>query len=47
MVQVAIAGGTGNLGRTLVDALVANGKHQVFVLSRQVRTDQVFGSQEQ
>ncbi|KLU84770.1 hypothetical protein MAPG_03806 [Magnaporthiopsis poae ATCC 64411] len=34
MVVVAIAGGTGNVGRFLVDAIVATGKHDVKVLSR-------------
>jgi nucleoside-diphosphate-sugar epimerase len=33
---VAIAGGTGGLGRTLVDAIKARGKHEVLVLSRRV-----------
>lgn len=37
MVRVAIAGGTGNLGRTLVDAIVERGGHEVFVLSRKVQ----------
>lgn len=36
MVRVAIAGGTGNLGRTLVDAIVERGGHEVFVISRKV-----------
>lgn len=31
---VAIAGGTGGLGRALVDAIKAQGKHEVIVLSR-------------
>jgi NAD(P)-dependent dehydrogenase (short-subunit alcohol dehydrogenase family) len=33
---VAVAGGTGNLGRTIVKALVDSGKFQVFVLGRKV-----------
>jgi uncharacterized protein YbjT (DUF2867 family) len=33
---VAIAGGTGGLGRALIDAIKAQGKHQVVVLSRKV-----------
>lgn len=36
MVVVAVAGGTGNVGRFLVDAIVATGKHDVKVLSRKV-----------
>lgn len=36
MVRVAIAGGTGNLGRTLVDAIVDTGEHDLFVISRGV-----------
>ncbi|RKK31762.1 hypothetical protein BFJ67_g15080, partial [Fusarium oxysporum f. sp. cepae] len=35
---VAIAGGTGGLGRTLVDAIKARGKHEVLVLSRRNMT---------
>ncbi|KAM0346401.1 hypothetical protein ACHAPU_005465 [Fusarium lateritium] len=35
MVTVAVAGGTGNVGRSIVEAIVAAGKHQVIVLSRQ------------
>ncbi|KIX93964.1 uncharacterized protein Z520_10301 [Fonsecaea multimorphosa CBS 102226] len=34
MVTVAVAGGTGDLGRTIVDALKASPKHQVIVLAR-------------
>ena len=36
MVRVAIAGGTGGLGRTLTEAIAETGKHQVYVLSRKV-----------
>lgn len=36
MVTIAVAGGTGNVGRSIVEAIVAAGKHQVIVLSRQV-----------
>jgi len=36
MAIVAVAGGTGNIGRTIVDAILATGKHQVKVLSRKV-----------
>ncbi|KAL8988745.1 MAG: hypothetical protein Q9169_008504, partial [Polycauliona sp. 2 TL-2023] len=34
MVHIAVAGGTGGLGRTIVDALSDGGQHSVFVLSR-------------
>jgi NAD dependent epimerase/dehydratase family enzyme len=37
MVRVAIAGGTGHLGRTLVEGLVESGDHDIFVLTRAVR----------
>jgi uncharacterized protein YbjT (DUF2867 family) len=33
---VAVAGGTGNMGRTIVDALVASKKHKTVILSRKV-----------
>lgn len=36
MVVVAVAGGTGGLGRMLVDAVVATGKHDVKILARKV-----------
>jgi nucleoside-diphosphate-sugar epimerase len=36
MVTVAVAGGTGKVGRTIVEAIIAAGKHQVIVLSREV-----------
>ena len=36
MVKVAIAGGTGGLGREVIDALLAKDKHQIIVLTRQV-----------
>ncbi|KAG7426751.1 Oxidoreductase BOA1 [Fusarium oxysporum f. sp. raphani] len=35
---VAVAGGTGGLGRALVDAIKAHGKHEVLVLSRKNTT---------
>lgn len=34
--KIAVAGGTGGLGRTIVDALVTAGDHEVLVLSRKV-----------
>jgi uncharacterized protein YbjT (DUF2867 family) len=33
---VAVAGGTGNLGRTIVEAIIADGKSQVVILAREV-----------
>jgi uncharacterized protein YbjT (DUF2867 family) len=36
MVVVAIAGGSGNLGRALVDALKAKGGSEIIILARQV-----------
>ena len=36
MVVVAIAGGTGGVGRTVLDAIVEAGEHQAIVLSRTV-----------
>jgi nucleoside-diphosphate-sugar epimerase len=36
MVVVAVAGGTGAVGRNIVEALVSQGKHEVIVLSRKV-----------
>jgi uncharacterized protein YbjT (DUF2867 family) len=35
MSVIAVAGGTGNLGRAIVDALVSEGKHTTVVLARQ------------
>ncbi|KAL7911437.1 NAD(P)-binding protein [Trichoderma velutinum] len=34
MVTVAIAGGTGGVGRAIVNSIVANGKHEAIVLAR-------------
>ena len=36
MVTVAVAGGTGKVGRTIVEAIIAAGKHEAVVLSREV-----------
>ena len=38
MVTVAVAGGTGGIGRTIVEELVRQGKHQVVILIRSVCT---------
>lgn len=35
---VAVAGGTGKLGRAIVESLVPTGNYQVFVLARAVRS---------
>ena len=37
MVVVAVAGGTGGVGKTIVEAFAADGKHEVKILSRKVR----------
>ncbi|CAG9938621.1 unnamed protein product [Clonostachys rosea f. rosea IK726] len=34
MVNIAIAGGAGNVGREIIDALVAANKHEILILSR-------------
>jgi uncharacterized protein YbjT (DUF2867 family) len=39
MVVVAIAGGSGNLGRAFVDALKTKGGVDIIVLARKVRLD--------
>jgi uncharacterized protein YbjT (DUF2867 family) len=36
MVIVAVAGGTGGVGKTIVETLVQNSQHQVIVLTRSV-----------
>jgi shikimate 5-dehydrogenase len=36
MVNVAVAGGTGGVGRTIIDALKDNPKHKAIILSRTV-----------
>ena len=38
MGTIAVAGGTGSVGRTIVDALVARATHKVIILSRTVCT---------
>ncbi|KAH0424289.1 nmra-like family protein [Colletotrichum camelliae] len=39
MAVIAVAGGTGNVGRTLVEAIVATGKHDVRILARKMLTE--------
>src|SRR5690242_11252381 len=36
MAIIAVAGGTGNVGRAIVEAILAAGKHEVKILSRKV-----------
>jgi uncharacterized protein YbjT (DUF2867 family) len=42
MVVIAVAGGTGAVGRSIVEAFISQGKHEVIVLSRTVC--QILGS---
>lgn len=37
MVVIAVAGGTGDVGRAVVEEIARTGKHKVLVLGRQVR----------
>lgn len=37
MVVVAVAGGTSGLGRSIVEDLINQGKHEVLILGRKVR----------
>lgn len=37
MAVVAVAGGTGGVGRTVLDAIAKSGRHKAIVLSRGVR----------
>ncbi|KAF4898137.1 Oxidoreductase BOA1 [Colletotrichum viniferum] len=39
MAVIAVAGGTGNVGRTIVEAIVAAGKHEVKILARKANPD--------
>ena len=39
MVTVAVAGGTGRVGRVIVDALKKSEEHEVIVLTRKVHMD--------
>lgn len=40
MVTVAIAGGTGAVGRTLVEVLASQEKHHAIILTRKVSTEE-------
>ena len=37
MVVVAVAGGLGDLGQLITNALLETGKHEVYVMSRKVK----------
>lgn len=37
MVNIAVAGGSGGVGRSIVDTLKADGKHKAIILARKVR----------
>lgn len=39
MAVIAVAGGTGAVGKTIVEGILAHGGHRVFVLSRTVSVD--------
>lgn len=39
MVNVAIAGGTGTVGRTLVEVLASQEKHHAIILTRKVSAE--------
>ena len=39
MVVVAVVGGTGSVGKTIVEAFLENGTHQVIVIGRKVSSE--------
>jgi NAD dependent epimerase/dehydratase family enzyme len=39
MTSVVIAGGRGDLGRLITDAVIETGKHEVYVMTRKVSLD--------
>jgi NAD dependent epimerase/dehydratase family enzyme len=41
---VAVAGGTGDVGRTITEQLAESGKHTVYILSRKVLSTKVYNS---
>jgi NAD dependent epimerase/dehydratase family enzyme len=45
MVTIAVAGGTGNIGRTICDALKGSTKHKTIILARKVYILSLFGFQ--
>jgi uncharacterized protein YbjT (DUF2867 family) len=42
MITVAVAGGTGGVGKTIVEQLAREQKHNVVILSRKVGTSSMF-----
>lgn len=42
MVVVAVAGGTGSMGRTIVETLLQDPRHKTIVLARKVRCPALF-----
>ncbi|GKT67029.1 NmrA-like family protein [Colletotrichum tofieldiae] len=40
MVVVAVAGGTGGLGKTVIEQLLVSGKHEILVFSRKAPAEQ-------
>ena len=46
MVTVAVIGGTGSVGKTIVEAFLAEGIHEVIVVSRKVRLPALLSSPE-
>lgn len=47
MVTVAIAGGTGGVGRTIVEELVGQDKHEILILSRKVQIQEFANPEEE
>lgn len=39
---VAVAGGTGDVGRTIAEYLAGSGKHTIYILSRKVLSTNVY-----
>jgi predicted dinucleotide-binding enzyme len=46
MVTIAVIGGTGSVGKTIVDAFLAEGTHEVIVITRKVRNPRLITSSE-
>jgi predicted dinucleotide-binding enzyme len=46
MVTVAVIGGTGSVGKTIVDAFLAEGTHEVITITRKVRVPPLISSPE-
>lgn len=41
MVRIALAGGSGGVGREILDALLATGKHDITIISRKVSREMI------